>query len=368
MARLRSVLFALVAPVGAIAFSLLLTSVLLLVTGNDPIEAGRQMIDYASQPRTQVLIINSAVVYYLSAIAVAIGFRMNLFNIGVEGQFRIAALVAAAFAAYVPMPPVVGVIATIAVAMLVGAMWAGIAGLLRAYRGVSEVISTIMLNFIATAVIAFLMVPGRFAEPIAEGTNIVATPVISENARVGGLNLIPSAGLQVNGFIVVAVIVGFLYWFVLNRTRFGFDLRATGMSREAAVASGVNVKKMILLSMLISGACAGLVGLPVLMGEAYRYTLAFPSGLGFTGIAIALLGRNNAIGIALGALLWAFLDQSAAILGLTGISPEIVKIIQGVVVLSVVIAYELQRRWKLRRVAAEVANRTRPDQAEEVPV
>jgi simple sugar transport system permease protein len=363
----RALLFALAAPVGAILFALVLTAVLLLATGNNPFDAFAQMIDYASQPRTQVLIINASVYYYLSAVAVAISFRMNLFNIGVDGQYRIAAIMAAGFAGYVPLPPVVGVFATIAVAMLVGAMWAGIAGLLRAYRGVSEVISTIMLNFIATAVIAFLLVPGRFAEPIAEGTNQVSTPLISENARVPGIPLVPDAGLDVNGFLVVAVLVGFLYWFVLSRTRFGFDLRATGMSESAAVASGVNVKRMIVVSMLVSGACAGLVGMPILMGETYRYSLEFPGGLGFTGIAIALLGRNNAVGIAFAALLWAFLDQSAAILDLSGIPSEVVKIVQGVVVLAVVIAYELQRRWKLRQVAAEVAAKQRGSEQEGVP-
>ena len=365
---IRQVATSLAAPTGAVLFAFAVTSLLLLATGTSPFDAFGQMIDYAGQPRTQVLIINAAVVYYLSAIAVAIGFRMNLFNIGVEGQYRMAAIIAAAFAGHVSLPPVIGHLATIGVAMLVGAMWAGIAGLLRAYRGVSEVISTIMLNFIATAVIAFLLVPGRLAAPLEEGSNLVRTPPISPNAQFGGLPLIPGAGIDVSSFVLIAAVVGFLYWFVLSRTRFGFDLRATGMSESAAVSSGVNVRRMIVIAMLVSGACAGLVGLPILMGETYTYSLEFPAGFGFTGIAIALLGRNNAIGIALGALLWAFLDQSANILSLAGISPEIVKIMQGVVVLSVVIAYELQRRWKARQVAADVAARLRSAEGQEVAV
>ncbi len=151
--------------------------------------------------------------------------------------------------------------------------------------------------------------------------------------------------------------VGVAYWYILGRTRFGFDLRATGMSESAAVASGVNVKKMILISMLLSGAVAGLVGMPQLLGASYQYSLDFPAGLGFTGIAIALLGRNSPIGIAFGALLFGFLDSSAQILDLEGVPKEIVLIMQGVIVLCVVIAYELVRRYTVRQVARDVGRK-----------
>ncbi len=138
---------------------------------------------------------------------------------------------------------------------------------------------------------------------------------------------------MVFGFILVAAFVGFGYWFVLNRTRFGFDLRATGASETAAVASGVNVKRMRSYSMLLSGAVAGLVGMPQLLGSSYSYGLDFPTGLGFTGIAIALLGRNSPIGIAFGALLWSFLDNSSNSLEFEGVPKQIVLIMQGVIVL-----------------------------------
>ena len=357
--------YALAAPVLAIAFALLLTSILLIVTGIDPWSTYSAMIEYGSRPRTQVNILNSATTYYLSAVAVAIGFRMNLFNIGVDGQYRLAAMLAAAFAGFVHLPAVISQIATIAIAMLVGAMWAGIAGLLRAYRGVSEVISTIMLNFIATAVVAYLLTPGRLAESVA-GSNNISTPPIPEAGRVPGLPLIPNAGIEVYGFLLVAVLVGVGYWFLMERTRFGFDLRATGRSQSAAVRSGVNVKRMIVTTMLLSGAVAGVVGMPQLLGSSHAYSIDFPAGLGFTGIGIALIGRNNPIGIAFGALLWSFLDQSAQILDLKSIPKEIVLIMQGITVLSVVVAYELLRRYRIRQVAAEVSRQLakRGDEAE----
>jgi simple sugar transport system permease protein len=161
----------------------------------------------------------------------------------------------------------------------------------------------------------------------------------------------------VYGLVLLAVIVGVAYWFLLSRMRVGFDLRATGRSEPAAVASGVNVKRMVLVSMLISGAVAGLVGMPQLLGASYTYSLDFPAGLGFTGIAIALLGRNSPVGIAFGALLWAFLDTSRQILDLGGVSKEIVTIMQGVIVLAVVIAYELVRRYGLAQQQREVGRR-----------
>jgi len=225
-------------------------------------------------------------------------------------------------------------------------MWAGIAGLLKVYRGVSEVISTIMLNFIATGLVAYLLAPGRLAVTTV-GSNNIGTKPIPKSGQVPGIGLIPDSALKVYGLIVLAVVAGFAYWFLIERTRFGFELRATGLNEEAAVASGVNVKRMVLVSMLISGGVAGLVGMPQLLGSSYTYSLDFPAGLGFTGIAIALLGRNTAVGVAIGALLFGFLDNASQILDLEGVAKEIVLITQGVIVLSVVIAYELVRRYRI---------------------
>ncbi len=362
---LRGVALALAAPLAAVAFSLVVTSLLLVATGNSPTAAFASMIEYALQPRTMVLIINASITLYLSGVAVAIGFRMNLFNIGVDGQYRLATMLAAAFAGFVILPPVIAQITTILLAMVVGALWAGIAGLLRAYRGVSEVISTIMLNFIASAIVAYLLAPGLLAETV-EGSNNIRTPPIPESGQLPGIPLIPGENVPpVYGFLLIAIAVGFGYWYLVERTRFGFDLRATGMNESAAIASGVDVKKMVISTMLISGAVAGLVGLPQLLGSTYTYSLDFPTGLGFSGIAIALLGRNHPIGIALAALVWAFLDQSAQILALDGISPDIVKIIQGVVVLSVVVAYEVLRRYRLRQVAADVSRQLAKQRTDE---
>ncbi|MET9063774.1 ABC transporter permease [Streptosporangium sandarakinum] len=354
-------LLSLAAPVLAIVFAGLITSIVLLVTGDPPLETLGVMVDYGVQPRTMVLTLNYATTYYLSALAVAVGFRMNLFNIGVDGQYRLAALIAAAVGGAAVLPGPLNTVLVIVVAMLVGAGWASIAGLLKVRRGVSEVISTIMLNAIATALGAWLLNTDRLAVEVA-GSNNIGTKPIPEAARVPGLEIIPGTGTKVFGLIILAVVMGVLYHVLLNRTRFGFDLRATGRSESAAVASGVNVRKMVLIAMIMSGAMAGLIGMPQLLGASYSYSLDFPTGLGFTGIAIALLGRNHPVGIALGALLWGFLDASSNILQLHDISPEIVAIMQGTIVLSVIVAYELVHRYQIsagqRRVSKELAGKT----------
>jgi simple sugar transport system permease protein len=290
---------------------------------------------------------------------VAIGFQMKLFNIGVEGQFRLAACAAAIVGGAFALPAVLHTVVIILVAVLVGAAWAGVAALIKAYRGVSEVISTIMLNAISTGVIAYLIRPDTFG--VLQGNNISTVP-IAPSGRFPGIPL-GGAG-TIFGMVFVAALLGVGYWFLLGRTRFGFELKASGESPTAASAGGVNARRMTVLALLMSGAVAGLVGLPELLGRDFAYTLSSPQGYGFTGIAIALLGRNSPVGIAFGSLLWAFLDKSALALDNVGVPREIAVIMQGVSVIAVVIAYEVVRRYELaaqqRRVASAQAVSSEP--------
>jgi general nucleoside transport system permease protein len=361
--RIMSLGLGLASAALALFAAFLITSVVLLAAGDPVGEVWGQLLSWPEQ-RNWANIINNATVLYLSGLAVAVGFRMNLFNIGVDGQYRVAAFTAAVVAGEAWLPGYLNTALAIVCAMAVGAIWAGIAGVLRATRGVSEVISTIMLNAIATYLVAYLL---REAAVKEEGSNQIGTKEIPEGSRIGA---IPFGDYQLYGFLVIAVLCGFGFWFVLNRTRFGFDLRATGQSTTAAVASGINVKRMTIAAMMISGAVAGLVGLPIIFGDSYSYGSTFQSGLGFAGIAVALLGRNHPIGIALGALLFAYLDeQSNPLQILVGVSPDIVAITQGVIVLTVVISYELVRRYRVRLEQREVARaleRDRSDKTEEV--
>jgi len=359
MTYARRILLALAAPVLAFVVAGLVTSLILLGTGDSASDFWAVIFD-PPNTRNIVNILNNAAALFLSGLAAAIGFRMNLFNIGVEGQYRVATFAAAVFGGAALLPGVLNTVGTIVVAMLAGAAWAGIAGLLRVTRGVSEVISTIMLNAIALSLAAYLL----RKLGTREGQTLI-TDEIPESAWVGGIPLFPDESAELYGLAVLAIAAGVGFALLLARTRFGFDLRATGQSESAAVASGVNVKRMVMYTMLLSGAVAGLVGIPDLLGNSHAYSSTIQTGIGFTGIAVALLGRNRPLGIAIGALVFAYLSQQGIGLGLAGISPDLVVVTQGVVVLSVVIAYEVVRRYRERLEQAEVARQLAASRAEQ---
>jgi len=343
-ARVKRWLAVLAAPALALVIAVAVTTLVLLVAG-DPVVTVWQTLLSRPDPRNIVNVINSGAVLYLSGIAAAIGFQMKLFNIGVDGQYRIAAFVAAWIAGEAWLPGPLNSILAVLAAVLVGALWAGIAGVLRVTRGVHEVITTIMLNFTATFVVAYLL--RKVA--VTQG-NLIGTKPVPEGSRVPGLLLVPGATEEVYGLVLLAVVVGIAYGVMLSRSRFGFELRATGQSQTAAMASGISVRRMTVVAMLLSGAVAGLIGMPLLFGEYYNYGVTFQPGLGFAGIAVALLGRNHPLGVAFGALLFAYLDEQGNKLQIfADVSPELVLIIQGVIVMSVVIAYESVQRYVLRR-------------------
>src|SRR6476469_2979344 len=203
--RIRRILLGAAAPVGALLVAFLITSVLLLLTGSNPFDAFGAMAGALGRTRVILGTINQTAVYYLAAVAVAIGFKMNLFNIGVDGQYRLAALVSAAVAGAAFMgslPGFLRIILTLVVAVAVGAAWAGVAAVLKVTRGVSEVISTIMLNAIATALIAYLLSPGRLA--VLQGNNVSTRRITSG----GQLPNIPIGDNELYSTIFLAVLVG----------------------------------------------------------------------------------------------------------------------------------------------------------------
>jgi general nucleoside transport system permease protein len=352
------------ASAAAVLFALLVSGAALALIGESPIRAFTSMASYGTQLDSLISIGNRAIPLYLSAVAVAIGFKMGLFNIGVEGQYRIAALLAAYVGGVIALPPVLHVLVILIVAMAVGGAWAGIAGVLKVKRGVHEVISTIMLNFIATGVGAYLL--ANYLREIGPAGDVnIRTPSIPESGRFPSLNPVLEAvgidvpgGSNLQGFILVAMLVGLAYYVLIMRTRFGYDLRAVGTNPRAAEASGVDAGGMVVKAMLLSGAVAGLVGMSQVLGFFGRFTLDFPVGFGFTGIAVALVGRNHPVGMGLAAVLFAFLNRSAQILDFEQIPKEIEVIIQGIIILAVVIAYEVARRIIQAQQVSEAAARS----------
>ena len=362
-ALLRRISLAAAAPVMALVFAIAASSVVLLVAGSNPFTAYSDMINHASKLETMVDIFNRATPLFISGIAAAIGFRMNLFNIGVEGQYLLAALVAAHVGGLIHLPAVLHIPIILLVAMSVGAAYSGVAGVLKVSRGINEVVSTIMLNAVATS---GLIVAGLKAWQAGGGLggNVtrVGTAEIDSSGRIPNLNGVVEVftrdigrDRQLTGVLVVAIAVGVGYHILLNRSRFGFDLRASGSNPFAAQAGGVPPKRMVVMAMILSGAVAGLVGMTEIMQSGI-----FPANpiqnLGFAGIAVALLGRNSAVGAAVAALIFAFLDISSGILQNTGsASREIVQIMAGLIILAAVVAYQVTERARQREEAKSAA-------------
>jgi general nucleoside transport system permease protein len=278
----------------------------------------------------------------LTGIAVAFAFRCGLFNIGGSGQYTVGALVGVQFGVwFAGMPKPLHVLLVMVVATFAGAVWAGIAGILKATVGAHEVITTIMLNWIALWIGSYLV---GFNGPMQDPRAISApvTRPIADSAKLPVFWGNPALqGLHIGFFIAIGALV--VYWIILKRTTLGYEVRAVGFNPEAARYGGISVRKSYFLAMAISGAFAGLAGAIDILGWEFNLDLTVVQTvqIGFIGIAVALLGRNNPVGIFFAALLFGALltGTSTRNLDPTIFKPELAgnltRIIQGLVVLFV---------------------------------
>jgi general nucleoside transport system permease protein len=278
----------------------------------------------------------------LTGIAVAFAFRCGLFNIGGNGQYTIGALVGVQVGVwFAGMPRPLHILIAIVAATFAGAVWAGIAGILKATVGAHEVITTIMLNWIALWIGSYLV---GFNGPMQDPRAISApvTKPIADSAKLPVFWGNPALqGLHIGFFIAIGALV--VYWILLKRTTLGYEVRAVGFNPEAARYGGISVPKSYFLAMAISGAFAGLAGAIDILGWEFRLDLTVVQSvqIGFIGIAVALLGRNNPVGIFFAALLFGALltGTSTRNLDPTIFKPELAgnltRIIQGLVVLFV---------------------------------
>lgn len=341
----------------AIVLAFALASVVLLLSGHNPLTAYRAMWKNLASLDGVLTTINVGARYYVSAVAVAIALKMNVFNIGTSGQYQLAAMFGAVVGAAVHLPAPFHVGLALMAAMLSGALWASIIAVLNITSKVNPVLTGIMLNGVGSSVISYLMQskwthfrdPGR---PEYGSTRIIP--------KSGQLPVFSIGNSKLQSYVILAVLIGIAFYLIVYRTRFGFDLRASGGNPSAARSAGINPKKMILIAMLLSGACAGLIGMGIVLSsnDQLSYGDRFPGGLGFTGIGIALLGRNHPGGVAAAALLWAALDQGARGLVTVGIPGEIAVILQGALLFIAVIVYAVWERKTLAAMLHEAAART----------
>jgi simple sugar transport system permease protein len=367
--RLQGWALQLLAPAVSLVIAAIIGVLVILIVQqnwNDVTDVAGAMWSYGLFNRNSVaFILGRATPLIFAGLAVAIAFKAGLFNIGVEGQYAIGALAAGYVGYQLSAPTVIHLPLTILAGMAGGVLWAAVPALLKVYRGAHEVISTIMMNFVANAVLLYLL-SGALKDPNQQGSIAQQqTPPIRPSAQVG--SMVPffnSIGFNFRGsapvtwFFVLAIVAAVLYALTVRRTRFGFELRVLGANPRAAEPSGIRSNAMIMKAMLLSGAIAGLVALQDVLGIDDRMKLDYIRGYGFTGIAIALLGRNSGLGIVAAALLFSFLDRASSGIGLnTDVPKEVTTIMQGVIILTIVIAYGVVRRMTARRQLREQHDR-----------
>jgi simple sugar transport system permease protein len=284
-----------------------------------------------------------------SALAVAVCFKGGLFNIGVEGQYLVA-MATAAWAAvtlgFLPGP--VHVVVILIAAMIGGMVWAAIPGILKEKTGAHEVVTTIMLNGIAVSLLAWVInFPLKFSNaPVGQNVDL-RTDKFPANARVGDMGKLfgITPGAHLSWLLLLAIAAAVVVWFLLRRTRLGYEARAVGTSQGSARAGGISIGSVQLRLFLISGALAGLVGMQQILADNGYLGQNYVAQLGFTGIAVAFLGQNNPIGIIFAAILWGMLSRGEVALQIeTHVPREFIIILQGILILSVVITYQIAKR------------------------
>jgi len=345
-------------PVVAVVAACLLGGLLVLAIGESPWEVLVVLVSGTmGTPDGIAAILFNATSLIFTGLSVAFAFRAGLFNIGAEGQLTIGAFTATCVALALPGAPAVALVPlAILAAAAGGAAWGAIPGLLRARLGVHEVINTIMMNFIASGLTSYFVVY-LLKEPEQMIPHTSLIPAAARVPRLGDLtgSWLPSSS-PANVSLLLALGVVVLSAWLLYRTPFGFRVRALGHGAEAARTAGVPAVSTIVGAMAWSGALAGLVGVNEVLGFRYRFLDNFSSGIGFLGIAVALLGRARMTGVVASALLFGVLNAGAVEIDLfTDVPRVVIFVVQAGILLFVVAADDVLHRVISRRRAARTA-------------
>ena len=337
-------------PLLAIFTALVVSAVVLLVQGTNPIQAYLALGEGAFG--TQVAIVETlikAAPFILAGLGIALAFRGGLFNIGVQGQLFMGSVFTVWVGYSVSLPAIIHIPLALLAGMIGGGLWAFIPGYLKARNGAHEVITTIMLNFIAARVINWaISIGGPLRAP---RTVVPETPAVLESARLPIL----IADSRLHAGVIIALIAAFVVYWLLWRTVSGFEIRTVGANPSAARYAGINVERNIVLTMVISGALAGLGGgIQVLGLEPYNFTTGFNVGLGFDSIAVAVLGGIHPFGVVLAALLFGAMDAGARLMQLrTKVPVDIITITQGLILAFVAANLIIRQLYRIRVEAEE---------------
>lgn len=342
-------LLELFAPVAGFIASIIVLLIIVIAVGESPGKSLVAIYKFSLSSSAKVAtILSMSIPLFFAGIAVAFAFQSGVFNIGVEGQYYFGGLVGAMAGIYLHLPAFIHIPVVVLFSMLGGALWALIPAILKVTKNVHEVITTIMFNSIALAFVNYL-VNGPLSG-LGKGKSLEPqTAKIQSTALFGKLNgAFRFLGWNVPDYVyldyslIVAIIIGFLVWFVLFRMRYGFEIRAVGTSLDVSKYAGIKVKQVQLAAFVLSGALGGLIGLQEIFAIRGYYTYGIASGLGFDGIAIALIGKNSPLGVVFAAVLFAFLKQAGYGLQFyTAVPNSVIYVITGLMILFIVVINEV---------------------------
>jgi general nucleoside transport system permease protein len=349
-AWLESFVGQMLALLASFGIALLLGSFLILAYGENPVDVYRSIFN-ASLGSVDgigyVLAIATPLIF--AALAVSVCFKGGLFNIGVEGQYLVAMITAAVAELNLDfLPGFLLVPAVLIAAMLGGMIWAAIPAVLKVKRGAHEVVTTIMLNAIALSLVGWALNGPLHYNDAPEGAFVdLRSNVFPKSGLAGDLGAMfgVTPGAHLSWLLFLAIAAAIVVWFLIRRTRLGFEARAVGSSPGSAMAGGVSIGSTQLRLFLISGALAGLIGMQQILADRGYLPLNYIVGLGFLGIGVAFLGQNNPIGIIFAAILWGILSRGEVALQISSEVPrEFIIILQGLLILTVVITYQIAKR------------------------
>ena len=326
-------------PLISLLFAAGLSALVILGIGGDPGAAVKLMVTGAlGSTYGWGYTLYYATNFMFTGLCVAVAFHARLFNIGGEGQAMLGGLGVALASLYIPWPHwTLALVGATMMAALFGAAWAAIPAFLQAKRGSHIVITTIMFNFIAAAVLNYILVnmmrpQGSMDPATARFPDATKLPTLHDLLSPIGINFSKAAPANIS--LLVAVAACIFVWVLIWRTRLGYEIRAYGHSESAAKYAGISPIKITMVTMMISGGLAGMMAINNVMGEAERLVLNATEGAGFIGIAVALMGRSHPLGVFLAAILFGFLYQGGAELALwTSIPRELIVVIQALVIL-----------------------------------
>lgn len=328
-----------VVPILSVLFGFLAGAIVMILTKINPIEGYGALIEgVIGNSRVFGEWIVTSTPLILTGLAVAFGFRTGLFNIGAEGQVIVGSFAAVAAGIYISAPAIIHIPLVLLIAALAGSLWAFIPGFLKAKYKIHEVVVTIMLNYAALYLVNF----GINSIP---GTANNKTVAINKSASLSSeflSNL--TGGSRLHWGIIVALIAAVLYWFIIEKTTFGYELRSVGFNPDASQYAGMKVDRNMVLSMMISGAFAGLAGAMISIGTFdYARIMTSFENYGFDGIAVALLGNNSGFGILISGLLFGGLKSGSNAMALARVPKEIASIIMAFIVLFAAMNYGIKR-------------------------